>query len=355
MSEIDTQVVYFNARVHGMKSELLSRAELEEILAGGDIQKLVDRLLESGYRTEMAEALTRYQGADAVEDALSRNLSATFSRMLKGTSGEFRELIRIFLNRWDLSAVKGLLRSQHWNLDAEESASEVIPGPSLPLPLMKEMARLDSMPALVNALVAWNRPLCGGLRRALDAYNESNDLAVLEDALDRGFFVDTLKWLKQQQEDTDAQILAEYLQAEVDRINLRTLFLVIEGGVNAADFDARFLAGGKLSHAKLKAMAATGDISSAFAHLESTSYSDMLQEYLHFLQTKRFAPIERYFERLLMKRLLKLSRREVFGIGVIMNYVWLKYNEVINLRLIARGLAGSIPVGRVREELYFSA
>ena len=38
-----------------------------------------------------------------------------------------------------------------------------------------------------------------------------------------------------------------------------------------------------------------------------------------------------------------------------MNYVWMKYNEVINLRLIARGLAGSIPMGRVRDELYFAA
>lgn len=354
MAETDSQVIYFNARVHGMKSHLFSRAELEELLAQGDLQKLIDAMLESSYRTEMAEALTRYSGADAVEEALSRNLANTFNHMLSGTSGEFGELVRIFLTRWDLAAVKGLLRSQHWNLSPEETELEIAPGPSLPVALMREFAQIDSMPALVNALVAWNRPLCHGLRPALDEYNSTNDLAVLEDALDRAYFVETLKNLKRS-ENEDAQILAEYLQAEVDRINLRSLFLAVEGGAAAGQLDHYFLPGGKLGQTRLKAMAATGDLGSAFGQLENTSYADLLEEYLQYVQSKRFAPIERYFERMLMRGLLKLSRRDVFGIGVMMNYVWLKYNEVINLRLIARGLAGSIPMGRVKDELYFAS
>jgi V/A-type H+-transporting ATPase subunit C len=353
MAETDSQVIYFNARVHGMKSHLFTRAQVEELLAQGDLQKLIDAMLESSYRTEMAEALTRYSGADAVEEALSRNLANTFNHMLSGTSGEFGELVRVFLTRWDLAAVKGLLRSRHWNLSPEETELEVAPGPTLPVALMRELAQLDSMPALVNALLSWNRSLCHGLRAALDEYNSTADLAVLEDALDRAYFVDTLKNLKKS-ENADAQILAEYLQAEVDRINLRSLFLAVEGGTAAGQLDSYFLPGGKLGQTRLKSMAASGDLGSAFAQLENTSYSDLLEEYLQYVQSRRFAPIERYFERMLMRGLLKLSRRDVFGIGVMMNYVWLKYNEVINLRLIARGLAGSIPMGRVKDELYFA-
>ena len=351
MSDTDTLVIYFNARIHGMKSGLYNRAALEEFLGQDDLQKLVEGLLDSDYRTELAVALTRHEGADAIEDALSRNLAATFNHMLKGSTGEFADLVRIFLTRWDLAAVKGLLRARHWGLDQEEAVTELNPGPSLPIALVRELARLESMPALINALVSWNRELCQGLRKAMDQYNESNDLAVLEDALDRTYFVETLKKLRSS-EDPNALLLAEYLRAELDRINLRTLFMAVEGGAGA---NAQFLPGGNLSETRLKAMAATGDAAAAFGQLESTSYADLLDEYLQFVQSKRFAPIERYFERLLMKNLLKLSRRDVFGIGVMMNYVWLKYNEVINLRLIARGLAGSIPVGRVRDELYFAA
>ena len=61
---------------------------------------------------------------------------------------------------------------------------------------------------------------------------------------------------------------------------------------------------------------------------------------------------KRFFERLMMKQIRRLALKSVFGIGVFMDYAWLKYNEAVNLRLIARGVAGHLPVGRVREELY---
>ena len=54
----------------------------------------------------------------------------------------------------------------------------------------------------------------------------------------------------------------------------------------------------------------------------------------------------------MMKQIRRLALKSVFGIGVFMDYAWLKYNEAVNLRLIARGVAGHLPAGRVREELY---
>jgi len=351
---MDPLVVYFNARVHGMKSHLIPNAQLEELLAQDNVQRLIDALLESEYRTEMAEALSRYQGADAIEDALSRNLAATFNRMIKGSTGEFRELVRIFLTRWDLGAVKGLLRCQHLGLDADTTVGELIPGPNLPLPLLRDMAGAESMERLVNALVAWNRSLCSGLRKALPAYEETRDLSVLEDVLDRAYFVDQTRALRLSGH-ADAAILAEYLGAEIDRINLRSLFMHFQTGGSVDSLRARLLPEGRIGMARLEAMAATGDLGSALALLENSDYAPLLSEYLEFVQTQRFGPIERYFERLLIKTLLKLSRRDVFGIGVMMNFVWLKYNEVINLRLIARGVAGSISKGRVRDEIYLAA
>jgi V/A-type H+-transporting ATPase subunit C len=350
---MDPLVVYFNARVHGMKSHLLSNAQLEELLAQEQVQRLVDALLESEYRTDMAEALSRYQGADAIEDALSRNLAATFNRMIKGSTGDFRELVRIFLTRWDLGAVKGLLRCQHLGLDAETTVNELYPGPNLPLPVLRELAGADSMERLVGALIAWNRSLCGGLRKALPAYEESRDLSVLEDVLDRAYFVDQTRALRASGH-PDAEILAEYLGAEIDRINLRTIFMHFQVAGGTDNLRARLLPEGRISIARLEAMAATGDLGSALALLDGGDYAPLLSEYLEFVQSQRFGPIERYFERLLIKTLLKLSRRDVFGIGVMMNFVWLKYNEVINLRLIARGVAGSIPKGRVRDEIYLA-
>jgi vacuolar-type H+-ATPase subunit C/Vma6 len=37
--------------------------------------------------------------------------------------------------------------------------------------------------------------------------------------------------------------------------------------------------------------------------------------------------------------------------AVLMHYAWAKYNEVVNLRLIARGAAARLPLGKIREEM----
>src|SRR5262245_17996812 len=72
---------FINARVRGMKSALLSRNDLETMLNSGRLDQIGDMLMKSPYETELAEALARYQGADAIEDAVTRNLVNTFTQL----------------------------------------------------------------------------------------------------------------------------------------------------------------------------------------------------------------------------------------------------------------------------------
>lgn len=352
MAELDPFVLHFNARVHGMKRDLFASRAVDEFLEQGDLARFSDALLESPYRTEMAEALTRYQGADAVEEAVSRNLVATFQALLGRAHGEFRDLVRIFLARWDLLAVKSLLRCRHHGVDAGTAGSALIPGPRLTPPLIADFRELESMEALVRSLAGWNRELCGCLVKALPAYQESNDLSVLEEALDRAYFTGNASRLKAAS-DEDSQMLRGQLQAEIDRINLRTVFQHIEtkGGL-AGDLDAHFLSQGSLPRTLLRQMAGASDPASAMEQLARTRYSSLVEELYQLLQTGRFSPMERFFERVLMKNVRQSARNNVFGIGVMMDFAWMKYNEVVNLRLVARGLAGNLPKGRVRDEMY---
>ena len=352
MADMDPFVVHFNARVHGMKADLLSKHVVESYLEQGDLSRMVDELLDSAYRTEMAEALTRYEGADAVEEAVSRNLVATFQTLLSRAHGDFRDLVALFLARWDLMAVKSIIRIQHHQLDAASVGSALMPGPNLTPPILKELVQSDSMDALVHGLIGWNRELCRCLRGALPAYQESNDPAVLEEALDKAYFVDNAARLRGS-DNSDALMVQSQLQAEIDRINLRTVFQRIDtGGDIDRPLDEIFLAQGTLPKSLLHQMANASDSSAAMEQLGRTRYAQLVEELYPLLQTNRFSPMERFFERLLMHNVRQSARNDVFGIGVMMDYVWLKYNEAINLRLVARGLAGNLPVGRVRDELY---
>lgn len=354
MADAEPTIIYFNARVRGMRSHLIDRSQLEDMLAQDNLSRMTDMLLESAYHTEMAEALTRYSGADAVEDGVTRNMVHTFQNLLAAASGEFKELVTVFLMRWDLDAVKSLLRCRHQELPEGATVSALIPGPTLTFPIAQDFAKIDDMETLVKTLASWNSQLCRPLRDAFPAYQETNDVRVLEEALDRRYFVTNARKFKESDE-KNARQLADELRTEIDRINLRSVFQAQLLSANKDEVSARLLPEGFVGRDMLQSMLATDDIAGAMDLLASTRYQGLLEELFALLQTGRFSPVERFFERLLMQRLQRLSRQDVFGLGMMMNFAWLKYNEVVNLRLIARGLAGHVPSGRVREELYFSA
>ncbi len=358
MADLDPLVLHYNTRIHAMKSRLLAKTELEEMLERNDLSHLSDVLLESPYRKEMAEALTRFEGAGAIEDAVSRNLVETFEALIDRAQGDFKQLVQAFLTRWDLSAAKSLLRCRHHQLDGASARAALIPGPTLTVAVLQDLAKLDSMEALVHGLAGWNAKLGRRLIGQLEAYRDGQDLLPLEEALDRAYFVDGARALRNAQGE-DAGMVRDLLRLEIDRINLRTLFQHLQaasqgdqGGTDGG-FAARLLPQGALPLSLLQAMAAAGDVAGAMEQLSGTRYRELVEEMFQLMQTHRFSPVERFFERLMMKHIRRRALGSVFGIGVFMDYAWLKYNEAINLRLIARGVAGHLPAGRVREELYF--
>lgn len=348
----DPFMVYYNTRVRAMKSALLTREQFEELLNQADFARIVEFLLNSPYETEMAEALTRYEGADAVEDAVSRNLVDTFRKLLSFAQGDFRDPAAVFLQRWDLAAVKALLRTRHHNLSPPQALEDVPPGPTLTVALIRDLVERDSMEDVVAGLVAWNRRLAQPLAQRLPEYLETRDLTVLEDALDRRYFVENAKRLGWS-EDPDTRFLARFLAMEIDRINLRTLFQA-RHETDAPRTLERMLPQGTLPADLLFRMAQADSPEEAVELLAPTAYRDLAEPLFRLIQTGHFSGLERLFERLLMGEIRRMARTNVFSIAVLMLYAWLKYNEVLNLRLIARAVARHLPQARVREELIYA-
>ena len=81
MSNAKTFAAYISARVRGMKSHLMESSDLDALLDSAGPDAMAEILLTSAYESEMAEAMTRYSGADAVEDGATRNLINTFSKL----------------------------------------------------------------------------------------------------------------------------------------------------------------------------------------------------------------------------------------------------------------------------------
>lgn len=351
-ADIDPVMVYYNTRVRAMKSSLFSSAELDELLDENDIAAIVEYLLNSPYEADLAESLTRYEGADAVEDAVSRNLVRTFNKLLKAAQGEFKELAATFLERWDLVAVKALLRTRHHNLSPQQAIEDIPPGPTLTVALIRDLVERDTMESVVAGLVAWNRDLGQPLARNLAEYVETNNLSVLEDALDRRYFVENVRRLNGRG-DEDSKFLARFLQMEIDRINLRILFQSRRDPDSARTLE-RLLPNGSLSRDVLERLAQAETPELAAEVLAPTTYRDLAEPLHRFMQTGQFSGLERLFEGRLISEIRTMARTNIFSIAVLMLYAWLKYNEVLNLRLIARAVSRHLPLDRVREELIYA-
>jgi ATP synthase A1 C subunit len=343
---------YINARVRAMKSDLMDSSELDALMDCASPDAMADLLLNSPYKSEVAEAMSRYQGADAVEDGATRNLISTFAKLRRICKGDQEELVRIFVSRWDLAGVKSLLRNRHHGLDAETGEASLLPGPSLSPALMNSLAAQDSVDALVRGLAAWNSRLCGPMVEKLPEYQESHSLRVLEDALDFTYFVSNARRLESHNSN-DAKFLRGLLRMEIDRINIRRLLEPRSEGVEAEDVLGELLPKGTIPEDTLRNVASAGGSERAVEALGQTAYGDLGDALAVYAQTGQFSRLERAFERAMLSRLSRASQQDALSIAVLMRYAWLKYNEVMNIRMIARGAAVNLPKSRIQEELIY--
>jgi V/A-type H+-transporting ATPase subunit C len=350
---IDPEVVHLNTRVRAWKGRLFDRAVLDEFLGHDDVGLTIEALLETQYERDLAEALSRYEGPDAVEAAASAHLMRVFNRLRDWTSGEFHELLTLFMRRWDLPAIKGLLRAVGHGVHSSLGGVPLLfPGPTLTPAMLEELRQLDTVRELVDRLVTWEPELCGCLLGPLEGYEQGESTVEFEDVLDRHYYLDSIEQLEDMGGE-DAEIVRGSLSMEIDRINLRLLLRrrTIEG--QARRSAEGVLPRGTLSPRLLERMAHAASIESAMEALTATPYSDLIEGLYMFIQNRRFAPLERLFEVAVMLWLKRQARLKVLSIAVVMHYLWAKYNEVLNLRLIARGEARHLPAGRVREELVY--
>ncbi len=343
---------FINAYSRGLKSSLLKPGELSAVLDSGRLEAVSDLLLKSPYEAEAAEALSRFQGVDAIDDALARNLVNTFVRIKAMCREEMAQLADIFIGRWDLLAVKSLLRNRHSGVSAVESSASLVPGISMSPAVYRELAAQESMEGLIRGLAAWDPRLCGGLLQAFTGYQESRNLRVLEETIDRGYFLNSLGRLGCYRSN-DATFLKELLRAEIDRINLRRLFEPRPEGVTADDVLREMLPRGVLTPATLRDIAAAGSPERAAEVMSRTPYGDMAEALAVFAQTGRFSALERQFELKFIERLRRAVQRQNLGLASLLRYAWLKYNEVTNLRIIAHGIAARLPKARLEQELLY--
>jgi ATP synthase A1 C subunit len=349
MSDYD----YLNARVRGMSTDLLPREFYEQVLAAWSESVLLDALLGSPYAADVQEAQGRQASApvsQAIEAAIRANTATVFARLLSAAPPEPRRLLAIQLNRWDVANVISLVRAQLADAGPHEALAAVLPLGELGETELGELAAEKNMESLADALTTWKHPIGYEMRRAIHELDAVRDPRALERALQRAYFTWALAQLR---EDDPAQALVrDCVRRQIDILNVITILTLIKGGREGAEEKQETIERGLLDEKCLRELMACDSMEAAFETLEATYFAPGVEKgILTYGQSQSLGVMERFLEAVAIERACRFFRQDLLGIAVPLGFIWRKYSECVNLRLLVRGALFRMPANMVRLEL----
>ncbi|MGH2606878.1 MAG: V-type ATPase subunit, partial [Anaerolineales bacterium] len=184
MSEFD----YVNARLRARKSTLLSTRWFEQAAGCREVDRLMNLLLETRYRTFLQSALLRARGLAAIHEAVRESVGQE-ARCIRGwfePAGRAARLASVVLREFDRHNLKTILRGVANHVPAGEILPQTLPGGELSPEEISQLAAASDPAAAIDLVVTWRldwaRPLLEARARP---GTPPADLDDLETALER--------------------------------------------------------------------------------------------------------------------------------------------------------------------------
>lgn len=343
---------YVNARIRGMRSELLSTVMMHELSSLRDLDGIMARLRSTAYGRPLQSALSRHPGIDGIEEGFRDSLGQTFSRLGRYGSGTAGGLVGIAMGRWEVSCLKGLLRGKIRQESPDMILSACVPAGIFDEPSLRLLAALDGVGEILSHLRIWGYSPARALQKAWKAGQGPSDLQKLEFLLDQSFFDDAFSRFEEGGSSADG--FPAFLALDIDLTNILTTLRLIAARSGSAESAVFFLKGGR-SFSRETSMRIAGKASVTGA-VESLGPSPLGRMFLDALPAYhstggRISVMERAASRRLLVEAVNFGRREPLGAGLAVGYLWAKVNEVENLRLICRAVHIGMPRQVLEEEI----
>jgi V/A-type H+-transporting ATPase subunit C len=344
---------YVNARVKAMKGRLLDPAVYETLILKPDIASIISELGTTAYKEEIEKASIQFSGIMSIEVALRRDFTRAFRKIFNFMKGdESEKYIKILLGRWDVQNIKTILRGKNIHITTAEIHDCLIPAGELDDTTVIELVKQPDVKAVIDLLATWGISYAKPLTRAFKEYSDRRDLAILEYALDRFYYKNALKAVKG--ESYDDRLVREMITTEIDVTNIKNVLRMIRDRVDPEEAEEYLIEGGTLLDTEmLVAMVKTGTFAGAIKLVEATPYAFLSRVPEDVLKAQKISVLEKDLEKYLIKLGVSKFLGDPLSIAVPIGYIWAKYNEVTNIRIIARCKTADVPEKEIRGELVY--
>ncbi|MDO9036645.1 MAG: ATP synthase A1 subunit C [Methanoregula sp.] len=344
---------YINARMRGMKSRLLDKRALDNLVMQPDLESLIADLEKTPYKPDIIEAKVQYSGVLCIEYALRKNFTRTFRKILQFVKEEEAEkYINIFLHRWDVQNIKTILRGKNIHITNEEILECLVPAGELDEATVIELVRQPDIRAVIDMLATWNIRYSKPLTGEYPEYAKSGDLALLECALDEYYYSDALEQVKIPSYNNG--LILNIISLEIDVVNLRTILRMIRDHIDPEEAKKYLISGGKeLDRPQLDYLLTLHSIEDVVKELKKTSYRFLADVSPSAMRTQKISVIEKKLEKFLVQQGVSAFFGDPLSVASVIGYFWAKYNEITNIRIISRCKTADFPLDQLKEELVY--
>jgi V/A-type H+-transporting ATPase subunit C len=326
---------YSVTRVRAKKSSLLKEDSYAKMLMMS-VPEISRFISESGYQKEMTELAGRIEGIDLLEHATYRNMANVFGSILKSATGDLREMLSAYLEKWDIWNLKVILRGKMYGVDTESIREDLVPAGELSLTDLERLLAADSAE---DILAAFGKMAEADIpQNVMAAYKASGNLTEIEDHLDKLHYMRLIE--KIDPSSRPARLFQDFVRTEIDTVNLGTILKLKAEGIHGADVMEYIIPGGKQINKQLGTQIANADtIASAAADIAQLDFHEEIKAALEEGSLRGIVIGMKRYQMRLAKRFSHLHPLSVIPI---LDFMIHKEIEVSNIRIIARGMASGI-------------
>ncbi|OVE77317.1 hypothetical protein BVX99_02945 [bacterium F16] len=338
---------YINTRVMCMRSSLMDPSEITDMLETDDDEGIIVRLMNSPYGDDLADAIHSMPRKEAIDCALNNSLHRDLNRILSFAGVDDRQLLKAMVSSWDVQALKSLLRGVRNHVSCEDIIKGIGPVTDFTDEQIHTLAGEPDPQALISHLATWSSSWAGVLLPHLVEYDKDENIQLLEQALDRHRFERVSSVPAHPEKEMAVALLAQ--EAELKNI-IHALTLI------GRDATPSLLPQPGRSLKTVRALCTASTQSEALAILSETRYHLVLDKALPMMlmSTGHFAMLERLMDEEILTIARLKALEDPLSIAVPYYYLLMKHNEIMNLRLIANGVACGMQKNALRAALVFS-
>ncbi len=323
-----TPYLYMNARLKAKEGKLISKNQLEDMIAARSLSEISSLLEGTSYGSEMQGVMV--SNAEALEGVLHKHRSVLYGEIMGMMPAKIKDAFSYLVREMEAAVIKMILRDVHGQQTAGQLSLETVSSKELQEDTLKRMCESRSIAELLPLLEG---TAYESLVDKLPAYEQTKRLNVLEAALDKIVLSDTWKVVSSRD---DLSLLHDYFALRIDVMNLKVLLRAKRDHISWDEIEPFLLPQGSFYHQVSTSYGEEEDVRGLINSLESTPFYPALIEVLpEYEKTSSLVPLEKALDTFILKAGWDISVKQPYGVGPLMGFLSLKEAEMRNVRVIA--------------------